>query len=344
MTIKILVVGTGSIGIRHISNLRNLGVDVSAFSYRSTEFVEPIRNDLYGVRLVKNLKKALRDEYDAIIVANRTHQHMEVALQAARNKKNLFIEKPLSISIDGCKELQELTNAYNLVVETGFMLRFHPNLVWIKKYLLDGKLGELMHIQASVGQWLPDWRPESDYRIGYGAFRDTGGGVIFDLVHELDLVSWIAGKIVDVNAMTRYVKCLDIETEAIAQISLRLESGVLSQVHLDYVHPGYERELKIVGTKGMLSWDYSRGMVFFSDSTISNKILHCVSDEFQRNTMFNAHMTHFINRLKNTHIGPASSIKDGIQNLKVALACHKSSEERRYIRPEEIDEKYLVKG
>ncbi len=200
MTIKILVVGTGSIGIRHISNLRNLGVDVSAFSYRSTEFVEPISNDLYGVRLVKNLKKALRDEYDAIIVANRTHQHMEVALQAARNKKNLFIEKPLSISIDGCKELQELTNAYNLVVETGFMLRFHPNLVWIKKYLLDGKLGELMHIQASVGQWLPDWRPESDYRIGYGAFRDTGGGVIFDLVHELDLVSWIAGKIVDVNA------------------------------------------------------------------------------------------------------------------------------------------------
>jgi len=343
MSIKVLVVGIGSIGIRHVLNLQSIGADVSVFSYRASISKTPVSIPK-GVRLVKDLYESINDDYDAIVIANSNNEHMRVALHAARNKKNLFIEKPISISMAGCNELQKLTYTYGLIVETGFMLRFHPNLIWIKNYLLSNSLGDIMHMRASVGQWLPDWRPKDDYRQGYGAFRNTGGGVILDLIHELGLVEWLAGKVVDVNTMTRYVDSLEIETEAVADISLRLESDILAQVHLDYIRPTYGRELEIVGTKGIIQWDYTTGIVLLSNSDNTNKILHRVPSAFDRNTMFNSHMSYFIRRLSDSKLTPASSIEDGISALQVALACHKSSEERCYINPKEIDENYLIKG
>lgn len=337
---RVLVVGTGSIGQRHISNLMHLGVEVFAFSYRAAKGNS--RSSQAGVRLVMNLREALQYDFDAIVVANSTDQHMAVALEAARHKKALFIEKPLSVSLARCDELKALTEAYTLVVESGFMLRFHPNLVRIKQYLQEGSLGELMHIRASVGQRLPDWRPGTDHRMGYGASRKTGGGVIFDLIHELDLVNWLAGSVVDVTAMTRHVEWLGIETEAIAQIGLRLESGTLAQVHLDYVRPGYGRLLEVVGTLGVLLWDYTAGTVSLSRVDGSTEIIHRVPSDFDRNTMFLEHMNHFLSRLSSPELMPASSLDDGIHALRIALACHRSANERCCIRPADIEDHFSL--
>ncbi len=338
---KLLVIGTGSIGKRHISNLITLGAEVTSFSYRAAGGSSSSSNP--GVPLVESLLNALQDDHlDAVIVANRTDLHMDVALEAARRKKSLFIEKPLSVSLVGCDELQALIKTYALVVEVGFMLRFHPNLVWIKQYLVDNSLGELMSMRASVGQWLPDWRPGTDYRSGYSAFRKTGGGVIFDLIHELDLIHWLAGTVVDVTAMTRHIGCLGIETEAIAQIGLRLETGELAQVQLDYVRPGYGRTLEIVGTLGVLSWDYTTGTVLLSRADGSTNVVHRVPPEFDRNTMFREHMAYFLRRLSTPDLGPSSSLEDGIHAMKIALAAHRSAEERRCIRPNEIDYRFEV--
>lgn len=333
---KVLVVGTGSIGQRHITNLIDLGVNVVAFSYRAAGGAPC--TSATAVPLASNLLDALQDDgLDAVVIANNTVLHMDVALMAAQHKKNLFIEKPLSISLAGCDELQTLADRHHLTVEAGFMLRFHPNLVWIKQYLEDGLIGELMFMRASIGQWLPDWRPETDHRTGYGAFRKTGGGVIFDLIHELDLVRWLGGNVSDVTAMTRKVGSLGIETEAVAQIGLRLDSGALAQVHLDYVRPGYGRMLELVGELGVLSWDYTTGSVSLSGADGSLKIVHRVPAEFARNTMFRDHMAYFLQRLSTPKLAPTSSLEDAIGAMRVALACHQSAEERRCIRPEQTD-------
>jgi predicted dehydrogenase len=332
--VNVLVVGTGSVGRRHISNLLYLGVDVAAFSYRAADGNLAIFPA--GVKQVDDLEQALNHNFDGIVIANSTDLHMDVALDAARNGRNLFIEKPLSASLAGCEELLALTRSYGAVVEIGFMLRLHPNLIWIRQYLRSGLLGEVMHIRASVGQWLPDWRPGSDYRKGYGAFRNTGGGAIFDLIHELDVVSWLAGAVRDVTAMTRHVDKLGIETEAIAQIGLRLESGVLAQVHLDYVRPVYGRSMEIVGAQGVLYWDYTAGAVSLTRSDGVTSVVHQVPSDFERNAMFRDHMLHFLNRISDSEIQPAASLDDGVNILRVAIASHKSAEERRCVRPDEI--------
>jgi len=336
---KILVVGTGSIGLRHISNLMHFGVETAAFSYRATR--DSSSKVPPNVSVVTDLDLALASDFDAVVIANRTDFHMEVALHAARLKKGIFIEKPISVSLSGIETLSALVETNRLVVEAGFMLRFHPNLIWIKHYLDGGSLGELMHLRASVGQWLPEWRPGSDYRTGYGAFRKTGGGVILDLIHELDLVTWLAGPVVDVCAMTRNVQCLEIETEAIAQICLKLTDGVLAQVHLDYVRPSYGRVLEIVGTKGILSWDYMHGTVMLTPSGASTYIAHQVPQEFERNTMFCEHMAHFLRRLSHPEIGAASSLEDSVSALRIALASHQSALERRNIRPQDVEHHFF---
>lgn len=338
---KALVVGTGSIGRRHISNLLHLGVEVAAYSYRGKS--SGVQSLDGRVALLEHWSDGLSGDLDAVVVANSTEQHVEVALRAARMGKAIYIEKPLSVSLAGTDELAQLIDTHHLVVEAGFMLRAHPNLVWIKKSIDDGVLGELMHLRASVGQWLPDWRPGTDHRLGYGAFRQKGGGVIFDLIHELDLVNWLGGRVADVAAMTRKVPMLEIQTEAVAQIGLRLDSGALAQVHLDYVRPGYGRTLEVVGHQGVLSWDYSRGEVSLGLPDGSVRVVHRIPADFDRNSMFLAHMEHFLRRIAAPGIPALSSFQDGMDALRVALACHQSASERRNIHPDEVDRNFEVK-
>ncbi len=334
-SIKVLVVGAGSIGRRHIANLLNLGVEVSCYSYRG--------GSVYGAEPVTDLQAALQSDFDAVVIANKTDQHMDVAIRAAYEGKHLFIEKPIATSLAGSEELQNIVQQSSLVVEAGFMLRLHPNLLWIKQSLEQGVLGDVMYLSASVGQWLPDWRPESDYRTSYSAFRNSGGGVIFDLIHELDLVYWLTGEIAEVSAMTRNVESLAIETEAIAQVGLRLKSGVLAQVHLDYVRPAYSRRLEIVGARGILSWDYLSNKVFLTREDGTQELVHSASVGFERNNMFQSHMALFLDRIIGARAVAASPLNESIAVLKIALACHQSAESNCWVVPSEIDSNYRAK-
>lgn len=328
------MVGTGSIGRRHIGNLLELGADVLTFSYRGPGTLPP--ELVERVAPVADWRDALKQELDAVVVANGTADHMAVALEAARAGKHLFIEKPLSVSLSGVDLLMKRVDTQGLIVECGFMLRCHPNLQWIRHSLADGQLGEVMHLRAAVGQWLPDWRPGTDHRKGYGAFRASGGGVIFDLIHELDIVHWLLGPAIDVMAMTRKVECLEIETEAIAQIGLQMERGSLAQVHLDYVRPGYGRDMEIVCRHGVIVWDYVAGTVQVERAGGSVELAHRVPTGFERNTMFQNHMAHFLRRLADPSLPPVSPLSDAVQVLRVALASHRASEARRHVRPSEL--------
>lgn len=332
---KVLVVGAGSVGQRHIRNLLALGADVAVYRYRREV---PLPE---GTSVVADLAAALASPLDAVVVANRTDLHLEIALQAARAGKALFVEKPLSNSLRGVAELDTVTRQQNLAVEIGFMLRFHPNLRWLKDYLATGAIGEIQWARAAVGQHLPDWRPGTDHRLSYSAQRATGGGVIFDLGHELDLVGWLLGAATEVSAMTRYVPGLGIETEAIAEITLRLQSGTLAHVHLDYVRPGYARTLEIVGSAGTIAWDYVAGIVTGASGAAPPETLHRVPESFERNEMFRAHMQHFIRRLADAALPAGAALVDGVAALRVALAAHRSAEERRSIDPADIEPQYV---
>jgi predicted dehydrogenase len=338
---KVLVVGTGSVGRRHIANLLALNADITAYSYRRDPNPE-LRALSDRIRIVTRLEDARTLPIDAVVVANTTDRHIDVALDSARLNRHLFIEKPLSNSLQGVQELARVVSDHGLAVETGFMLRLHPNVRFIKEFLESGALGTVSFLRAVVGQHLPNWRPGVNYRDSYSAKRSQGGGVILDLVHELDLVRWLLGDVEDVAAMVSRCESLEIETEAVAQIVMRLQSGVLAQVHLDYVRPGYARALEIVGTQGTLFWDYVGGTVSLTGDDGVPARVHQVPDGFERNDMFKRHMEKFVLQVLTGMRDPVSSMEDGIQALRIALACHRSAPERRFVRPDEMDEKFSI--
>ena len=128
----------------------------------------------------------------------------------------------------------------------------------VKRLVAEGVAGRLVSIRAQFGQYLPDWHPWEDYRRGYSARRDMGGGVVLDRVHELDYVRWLMGNVTEVCALSGKLSSLEIDSEDTAEILLRFESGAFGSVHLDYVRRDRDCRLEIVGEEGTLEWSYQR--------------------------------------------------------------------------------------
>jgi predicted dehydrogenase len=134
-------------------------------------------------------------------------------------------------------------------------IRYLPSLQRFRALLREGAVGTVVRAVLQAGAWLPDWRPERDYRTGYGASA-AGGGVVLDLVHELDQARWLFGEFDEVTAMTGKLSSLDVQAEDSACVLLRARThGPLVMVGLDYVARAPVRRYELVGEKGTLTWD-----------------------------------------------------------------------------------------
>ena len=340
---EVLVAGTGSIGKRHCQNVLALGHEVWAYSYRAQQGLT-IAGLPEGVHPCNSLAEDSLRRFDAIVIANKTSQHIALAQAAAALGTPFFIEKPLGQSLAGVGALMKEVERKNIVVEAGFMLRFHPALKWLIAQLQSGLVGDIAYIRAVVGQWLPDWRPDSDHRAGYGANRAEGGGVLLDLIHELDLILWAGGPVSEVSAFTRDWGPLEIETEAVAQVGLRLASGALAQVTMDYVRPNYYRSLEIVGSQGVCVWDDCAGTISLASRGKPAEIVYRTDSAFIRNDMFKSHMHYFLKRIDNPQLAPASAIDDSIQALRLALASHFSAENNKHVSPDAINASFTPRS
>lgn len=334
MARSFLVVGSGSIGMRHAKNLIDLGQSVNIYSYRKGMVQRfPSKEEVETADMADDI---CLDSYDGIIIANRTDQHIDIAIEAARKNKAIYIEKPLSNSVRRVQELIDICYANKVVVETGFMLRCHPNLAWIKSQLDAGVIGEIYSASSCVGQHLADWRPAVDYRQSYSAKEKFGGGVIFDLIHEIDLINWLFGTVSYLFAVTREAKCLEIETEALASILLKLETNVIANINLDYVRPSYKRTLEILGSDGCIYWDYVSGSVELERRGQRREVQHIVPRAFERNHMFVSIMERFLACVASKSLDTESNLNDGVQALKVALASHLSAKNKTVTHPRDI--------
>jgi predicted dehydrogenase len=316
---QVLIAGAGSIGRRHLQNLRQLGVqDIHLYRTHSQSLKEAPELPVFT-----DLEQALQSKPQAVIVCNPTAFHMEIALAAARAGCHLFIEKPLAHSWDGIEELLSMVREKRLVGMVGFDLRFDPGLCRIKGLIEQQQIGPLIAIHAQVGQYLPDWRTNEDYREGMSAKIATGGGVILDLVHELDYSSWLFGPIAQVACFADKRSTLEIETEDVASMLLKFRSGAIGTVSLDYIQRFPSRTCRIIGEQGTILWDYHAQKV--SRYRPNDKSWEEFDySGFERNDRFLAEMRHFLACL-NGEETPKVDLAVGSSVLKVALAAKRSA-------------------
>lgn len=317
---KVLVVGCGSIGKRHIANILSLGdhavraVDVNPQTARDVA----VR---YRVPIGTGLDAALEERPDCVLITTPTVSHLGPAMAAARAGCDLFIEKPLSHSLDGVKELIGEVEERKLITMVGCNMRFHPNIAFMKQFLEEGRLGKVYSVHAEAGSYLPGWRPGTDYRLNYGARKDLGGGVLLDSIHELDYLRWLLGEIAEVQCQAGKVSSLEIETEDLAVILIRFENGTLGSIHLNYLEHAYSRHAKLVGERGVLTWDMNEGLVrFYSNDAGSWRVVHHVPDGFDVNDMYVDEIRVFFETVE-TRAVPMSDIREAARVLDHTLRC-----------------------
>ncbi len=322
---KFLIAGLGSIGRRHLRNLLALGERDILFyrTYRST-FSD---DEFAGFRVETDLEAALANGVDAVIVANPTSLHLDVAVPAARAGCHLLIEKPLSHSLDGVEQLRHAMDASGARILIGFQFRFHPGLQRFAKLLQAGAIGRPLAARAQWGEYLPAWHPWEDYRRGYSARQDLGGGVVLTLSHPVDYLRWLLGDVRQVWALTAQTGELDLQgVEDIAEVGLRFESGCLGSIHLDYLQRPPSHLLEIIGSQGTLSWNNATGETSVYQARIGDWEHFPIPAGFERNHLFLAEMRHFL-AVARGEAQPICSLDDGIAALRICQAVLQSGQE-----------------
>ncbi len=320
---KFMIAGLGSIGRRHLRNLVALG-ERDILLYRTHQSTLPDQ-ELADFPVETDLGQALAQKPDAVIVANPTAYHLDIALPAAKAGCHLLLEKPISGRLDErVSELQRIVTTKDLQVLVGFQNRFHPTLARIREIILAGALGRPLSFRVHWGEYLPDWHPWEDYRQSYAARRDLGGGVVNTLSHPLDYVRWLFGEVRSLTGTTAQVSGLALDVEDLAEITLGFENGVVGSVHLDYIQRPPEHTLAIIFERGLIRWDNASGeaKIYAADSTSWETLFP--PEGFERNQLFLSETAHFLEVLR----GGASSrcdLADGIRALELTEAIRRSS-------------------
>jgi predicted dehydrogenase len=322
--IKILIAGLGSIGRRHLRNLSSLG-ERDIILYR-TGHATLQDDELSAFPVEVDLMAALAERPDAVIVSNPTSLHLDVAIPAAEAGCHLLIEKPISNSMQRVAELAEAARRGGAKILVGFQFRFHPGLQRVAKLLEEEAIGRPISARSSWGEYLPSWHPWEDYRQGYSARSDLGGGVILTLSHPLDYLLWFFGQVHHLWAMTGKIGDLELPVEDTAEIALRFQNGVLGSVHLDYNRRPAAHHLEIVGTDGVIQWDNVDGAVRIYRVSDQRWKVYAPPQGFERNDMFLAQMRHFL-AVARSECQPVCNLEDGVVALEIALKALESAQQ-----------------
>lgn len=241
MNSKVLVVGYGSIGQRHCEVLESMDCDVFKVSRR-----QQTDKSFYP-----SIEAALEhNEFSHIVIASETTNHLSSLqiLDSLNYKNKVLVEKPIFNSI---QDLPSLKNTNNIFV--GYNMRFNPLLNRLRETL---KEQQVISVSAYVGQYLPDWRPGTDYRKSYSASSKAGGGVLRDLSHELDYLLWLFGPIQHVKAMGGKLSKLEIESEDIISCLAKFDHCSIANITLNYLDRDVSRFLIVNTQQDTLKIDF----------------------------------------------------------------------------------------
>jgi predicted dehydrogenase len=298
--------------------------------YRTGKATLP-EDELFAFPQESNLQDALnKHKPDAVIVSNPTALHLDIAIPSAEAGCAILLEKPISHSLDRLDVLQATVHKSGSKVLVGFQFRFHPSLVRAKQLISDGEIGRVISAHVHFGEYLPAWHPWEDYRKGYAARADMGGGVVLTQCHSLDYLPWLVGKVKSVYGFVAKLSDLDVNTDDTAKIALRFEGGALGSLHLDYNQQPPEHHFEIIGTKGTLKWNLSDGATKIYKAEKKDWDVYPLATEWERNVMFMEQMKHFI-AVVHGETQPSCSLEDGIRVQQLVHAIHESNVTQRVI-------------
>ena len=323
---KFLIVGCGSIGKRHAGNIRQINPNIELFAtdYLSDRTIPLI--EAYNITPYDMLSHHV--PFDGIIICVPTPDHMAYIKRAIENGANVFVEKPISDSLNGVTEVLRMVSDKGLIMQVGYQFRFHPGLQLVKKLLDENRIGKILSIRAEFGQYLPDWRPNIDYTEHWGTWEEMGGGIISEASHEIDYVRWLSGgEVTHVSCFAGHVSSLEGNADDTAEINLKFDNNVISNIHVDMTQRGYSRWCKVIGDKGNIYWDYTRRT---NELTVIIPEKQELETKYSSEDMYLEEMKSFIACLEGKE-KPLVDGETGKRVLEICLAAKQSSKENKVL-------------
>jgi len=255
---KIAVLGTGSIGKRHMRNLLTLGyTDISCMD-PSEKVNEDVSKLLPSVTQYDSLESILkRARPDVVFICSPPQYHLEQLDSSIDHGCHVFVEKPFSLNTQGAAEVLKKADNNNLKVMTGFNMRYVKPIRILKNWVTQGQLGRVLSIRVDLSSYMPDWHPWEDYRECFMAFKASGGGALYDYVHGIDIAQWVVGSKIKTLSSVSRTTSLEMETDDISILIGTTDNGIVFDLYFDLVDKLNRRRIEVVGTNGTAKWELS---------------------------------------------------------------------------------------
>lgn len=321
---KILVVGVGSIGERHVRCFQNTERAVVSICEVNDSLREEIADRYEIEQQYAELDAALQAEHDAVVVAVPAHLHIPIAQQAAEAGLHLLIEKPLSISLAGIEQLQQTVEEKNLVAAVAYVYRAAPALAAMKAALDSGRFGAPVQIVAASGQNFPSFRPA--YRETYYRDHATGGGAIQDAItHVLNAGEWLVGSIDRLVADAAHQILPDVDVEDTVHIITR-QGNVLGSYSLNQHQAPNESTITVICERGTVRFEFHRHRWCWM---IDDEWQEDEPEALERDTLFIRQALAFLDAVERQAV-PLCRLDEGLQTLRVNLAALASVEQQQW--------------
>lgn len=323
---KVLVVGSGSIAQRHLANFRRLLPDAAVGCVSASG--RPLTDgETIATTQLQSMATAVAWAPDLAVVASPAPLHLAHASQLLAVGVPVLIEKPLSDSLERVRDAAPLLVGHRDRIEVAYNLRFLSSARRMKTLIDEASVGRILGLRIEVGQYLPDWRPQADYRHQVSANWSLGGGVLLELSHELDYLTWMFGRFDKVFCVATNSGQLEIDVEDRADILLS-RKDFAAQVHLDFLQRSASRSCKVIGSTGTLHWDLIANSITLV-SPAGEQILF-TDPSVDRNDMYVEQLRGFI-EVAAGRAAPRITLDDGLAVLDMVEAMRESAATGRQV-------------
>lgn len=330
---RILVLGAGSVGKRHLRNLAGLGCEVAAMDPRDDRLDEAATEVPLAARYT-TLESAIADagRYNGVVVASPPKYHLEQAAAALGAGLHVLLEKPATPTLAEASELARIAESSTARLLLGYTYRWWEPLRDFRSLIAEGVVGTPLSARFVMSAHLADWHPWEAYTDFFMASRELGGGALLDESHFVDLMLWFFGVPDRVYAQVEKLSSLDIETDDTVEMIASWTSGLRANMHLDLFGRPHEKYIVVTGEGGTIEWSFEPNRVRWS-SDMGQDAWQERTYDYERNDMFVSCAAEFLEVI--TGAEPSCTARDGADVLRVLEAARASSDTGAAVVPPE---------
>jgi predicted dehydrogenase len=309
---RIAIIGLGSIGRRHLRLAKEIRPDVQVILVRSGKGKNWPEEELASIT-VNTLSEAISIGIDAAIISTPVVFHASQAIKLIEHEIPILVEKPLSHKVILAEKLYKAWSEKKTLVLLGYTLRHTSAASFFYKKIQNNVIGDILSVTIKCESYLPKWRPDQDYRNTVSARKELGGGVLFELSHEIDYANWFFGPFKSVSSMLSNSKTLDIDVEDMVDIIFETYDNKPVNIHLDFCSQISSRFCSVKTDKGELNWNLLKNNITWTDANGISKVWKFKED---RDDMYRNQLSHFFHCVE-AEGEPKVTIEDGISVVKL---------------------------